>query len=204
MQVWIHLNGIQQGPYTLDQLRLLSLDPTTPVWYEGLPQWMPAGKAPLTATMFESSEEATTEPEPEEAAVEETVVLVEEEPAEPRHEQTPIAQAERRPEAEPRSPRAPEGYDVASGHVSVDAFTGEKTVVPRKPPTFLVGCIILTVLGFCPVAAVGIITGILSSVRYNQGRYEKAMKLSRATEWLLIVAIVWGVIVFPVTAAVWL
>lgn len=52
MKIWIYLNGLQQGPYTLDQLRLLSLDPSTPVWYDGLPQWQPAHLAPLTAGLF--------------------------------------------------------------------------------------------------------------------------------------------------------
>lgn len=54
MQIWIHLNGIQQGPYTIEQLRLLPIDASTPVWYEGLPEWMPAGQAPATASLLAS------------------------------------------------------------------------------------------------------------------------------------------------------
>lgn len=52
MQIWIYLNGIQQGPYTLPQLQMMNLDPSTPVWYEGLPGWLPASQAPATAPMF--------------------------------------------------------------------------------------------------------------------------------------------------------
>lgn len=52
MKIWVYLNGIQQGPYTLDELRALSLTASTPVWYEGLAQWMPASEAPLTSAMF--------------------------------------------------------------------------------------------------------------------------------------------------------
>lgn len=60
MKIWVHLNGVQQGPYTFDQLQQLPVDPQTPVWYEGLPQWMPAGQAPATAPLF-----ATQQPQPQ-------------------------------------------------------------------------------------------------------------------------------------------
>lgn len=54
MKIWVYLNGMQQGPYTPDEFSTLPVDATTPVWYEGLPQWMPAGEAPATAAMFAS------------------------------------------------------------------------------------------------------------------------------------------------------
>lgn len=52
MKIWVYLNGIQQGPYTLEEVQQLNLTPSTPVWYEGLPQWQPASEAPLTASLF--------------------------------------------------------------------------------------------------------------------------------------------------------
>lgn len=52
MKIWVYLNGIQQGPYSLEELTQLNLAPSTPVWYEGLPQWMPACEAPVTASIF--------------------------------------------------------------------------------------------------------------------------------------------------------
>lgn len=52
MKIWIYLNGLQQGPYTLDQVKLLPIDANTPVWYDGLPQWTPAGQAAATAPLF--------------------------------------------------------------------------------------------------------------------------------------------------------
>ncbi len=50
--IYIHRNGQQQGPYTLPQLKMMTLTPDTPVWYEGLPDWMPASQAALTAPLF--------------------------------------------------------------------------------------------------------------------------------------------------------
>lgn len=55
MQIWIFLNGIQQGPYTEAQLKTMNISPDTPVWYAGLPQWLPASQATATAAMFNES-----------------------------------------------------------------------------------------------------------------------------------------------------
>ncbi len=49
MKVWIHINGIQEGPFMIDNLPLDRMDADTPVWYNGLPDWMPAGQAPEVA-----------------------------------------------------------------------------------------------------------------------------------------------------------
>lgn len=51
MRIWIYLNGMQQGPYTPEEIAAMNLAPSTPVWYEGLSQWLPASEAPVTATM---------------------------------------------------------------------------------------------------------------------------------------------------------
>lgn len=52
MKIWVYLNGIQQGPYSLENARLLPLEPTTPVWYDGLPKWITAAEAPMLADLF--------------------------------------------------------------------------------------------------------------------------------------------------------
>lgn len=74
MKIWVYLNGIQQGPYTLEELQQLNLTPSTPVWYEGLPQWLPASEAPVTASLFATAQgdeqpAAQTEPKQESASV---------------------------------------------------------------------------------------------------------------------------------------
>jgi len=62
MKIWIYLNGLQQGPYTLEQVKLLPIDATTPVWYEGLPQWTPAGQASATAPLFMTEQASNLQP----------------------------------------------------------------------------------------------------------------------------------------------
>ncbi|MDE7125964.1 MAG: CD225/dispanin family protein [Muribaculaceae bacterium] len=51
-QIWVQLDGRQQGPFLLQQLPGLGIRPDTPVWYKGLSDWTIAGNAPLTAGLF--------------------------------------------------------------------------------------------------------------------------------------------------------
>lgn len=53
MDIYIHRDGQQQGPFTLEQLQGMDLTPDTPVWYEGLADWQPAFRAPATAPLFQ-------------------------------------------------------------------------------------------------------------------------------------------------------
>jgi hypothetical protein len=52
MDFYVYLNGQQQGPLTKEQLQELNIAAETPVWYEGLKDWTPAGQAEGTAWLF--------------------------------------------------------------------------------------------------------------------------------------------------------
>lgn len=39
MKYYIHVNGQQLGPFSLDQLRAQGITEDTPVWHEGMAQW---------------------------------------------------------------------------------------------------------------------------------------------------------------------
>ena len=55
-KVWIHRDGVQQGPFSLAELPALGITTDTMIWYESLAAWTQAGKAPLTAAMFSTDE----------------------------------------------------------------------------------------------------------------------------------------------------
>lgn len=58
MKIWVYLNGIQQGPYTFEEFAQLPVERSTPVWYDGLAQWLPASEAPLTAELFKTESDS--------------------------------------------------------------------------------------------------------------------------------------------------
>lgn len=146
MKIWVYLNNMQQGPYTFEQVKLLPLEPGTPVWYEGLSKWLPASEAPLTAPLFATAPSAApswTQPSPAYA------------PGQPQYA------------AEPVGPR---------------------------PSSHLVWCILLTVLCCSPFGIAGLFTGSAATRRYDNGDYEGSRRMAEATDWLVILGIVWGII----------
>ena len=46
MKIWIYLEGRQQGPFQLEELKDLPVTEETKVWFAGLPKWYPAGVIP--------------------------------------------------------------------------------------------------------------------------------------------------------------
>lgn len=165
MKIWVYLNGLQQGPYTFDQVKMLPLEPTTPVWYDGLSNWLPAAQAPLTAPLFGGWQPGPQADAPREAA-----------------------QQQWRQDYWQAPPRQP-SYADENGHLE------------PKPPTYMVWCILLTICCCSPFALAGIITGSFVSSRYNAGDYKGAWQMSRATEWLVIIAIVGALVYTPLAIA---
>ncbi|MDE6271310.1 MAG: CD225/dispanin family protein [Muribaculaceae bacterium] len=87
MKIWIHINGIQQGPYEKEEIAAMNLPAATPVWYEGLPQWIPACQAPELSDIFGApAQPAAGDTAPAEEAVEAVCV-------EPAAEEQPQAAA---------------------------------------------------------------------------------------------------------------
>ena len=174
MKIWIYLNGLQQGPYSLEQVKLLPVDADTPVWYDGLPQWTPAGQTPLLGPLF-----ATAAPEPDGPAC---------------APETPAEQAARAARTATHA-----AYAAQAAAQAAQAAQMATTPIPPRPSTYIVWSIILTILCCSPFALAGIITGAISSSRYNSGDYAGAKSMSTVTEWLLIISVVWAVIAAPVT-----
>ena len=53
MKYWIIINNVQIGPKTLDELREQpGLSLSTPIWYEGLPDWTTVAMIPEIAAWF--------------------------------------------------------------------------------------------------------------------------------------------------------
>lgn len=144
MKVWIHLNGVQEGPYQFEELPLDRMDANTPVWYEGLPDWQPAGTAPLTAQLF-AGQEVTMD--------------------------------------------TAQSYNVAS----------QEPGKPKCPPSFLPWSIAFTVVCCNPVGIIPIITGSSTRSKWNSGNYPAARRMSRVTEWWVMITIVTSLILAPLT-----
>lgn len=170
MKIWIYLNGVQQGPYTFDELRRLPIDANTPVWYDGLPQWSPAGQAPATAPLFA----APQQPQPGPGQWQQ--------PGQPQWQQPGAQQWQQTQWQQPQAQQWQQPQYVQA---------------PPRPATYLVWAILLTVLCCSPLAIAAIVTGAITNSRYNSGDYAGARSMSNVTEWLIILAILFGVLALP-------
>lgn len=112
MKVWIHINGIQEGPYELEELPLNRIKQDTPVWYEGLDYWKEASQAPEVAGYMarKAAEAANSRTDVEECEAEPTskepYVITPEPESVPEPEPEPESESE--PQSEPQSEPEPE------------------------------------------------------------------------------------------------
>lgn len=60
----VAIDGQQQGPFTLDQLRSAGITPTTLVWASGMPQWSPASAVPALGVLFQAPPPLPPQPGP--------------------------------------------------------------------------------------------------------------------------------------------
>lgn len=59
MKYWIIIDSVQKGPLTFEELSVQpGLNPSTPLWHEGLSDWTTAGAVPEVATLFSGSDGA--------------------------------------------------------------------------------------------------------------------------------------------------
>lgn len=161
MKIWVFLNDIQQGPYTLEEFAQLPVTPSTPVWYEGLERWMPAGEAPATAALFNATAEAN--------------------------------------DAEPATvglSLTPEVATYSDGHLSLNDVDDKNTPCP---PTYIGWSIFILICCFPIGGVLGLIFSNMVGSAYRSGNYHKAARMSEAAEWTIIISIVIGLMMTPLT-----
>lgn len=169
MKIWIHVNGVQEGPFDEASLPLHRITPQTPVWYEACP----TGSLPVYSVTAEILLRAA-----QQQTQQQTEVTVEQ-----------LAPQSRNINIEPQAQSAQYGYSAPKAAAAQ---------APAKcPPSYLVWSILFTVLCLNPVGIGSIISGMRVSRRFGNYDYEGAKRASEATEWWLMVTIVTSIIAFP-------
>lgn len=178
MKVFILIDGVQQGPYTHEQLEQMNLAPDTYVWHKGLPEWQRAAQCQETAYLFAGMEqESAFEPaEPQPAEAQPPVC---EQPQDAPQQTAATAQ----PEFEPISTyHAPEG----------DEPTEE---IPPMPQQYVALSIITLVCCCVPMGIIALIYGNKVSTSWRLGDYEDAEKSSKIAKWCSIGGMIGGFVV---------
>lgn len=193
MKIWIHINGIQEGPFEPEQLPLNRMDPQTPVWYEGLDYWKPASAAPVTADILRAyyAGEISPDGSRRQPAAHPTTVDVEE----VSHPATTV-------DVDPKPGSGAYAGDFGSlkygAYGQYGARQGQYARQPEKcPPTYLVWSIILTLLCCNPLGIVSTVLGWSVLTKYKNYDIEGARRRSETTAWWFIITIVTSLVFTP-------
>lgn len=164
MKYWIYVDGLQRGPFTIDELAQLNIKPDTPVWYEGLDNWIKAAESPGLAPLLNRYNQP---------AQEETVNV----------EYT---------EVDPRTDTIIDSaYQPQQQSQSAYTATGKPQPAEGEecPPTFLVWSILSTICCCLPLGIVAIIYSGKVKPCWQRGDIRGAKKASEMAEIMIILSI---------------
>lgn len=195
MKVWIHINGSQEGPYELDSLPMDRINAATPVWYQGLPDWMAAGQAPLTAPLFGMQPDSAAMADAHERAQRKQSQGL-------SHTESEIGHAEASAEERQASENT-QGYTYGAAlrraQTATPRHTSETADEEKCPATYLGWSIALTILCCNPIGIGAIMTGATTRSKFNSRDYEGARKMSETTAWWFMITIVTCLMFLPFT-----
>lgn len=180
MKIWIYTDGEQKGPFSPQELLGMNISPTTPVWFEGMAKWMPAGQVDEMQPILRG--ELPAEETPKEEHVAETIV---EEPVN-NTEATKIEETIQHEEAEV------EREEMARLTPGMAATHYRDLPSEPCPATYIGWSIFLTICCCSPLSVGALIASILVTSFYNKGKLAKSRRASEVAAWLIMIAIALG------------
>lgn len=195
MQFYIYNNG-PQGPFTREELMGMNITEDTPVWYEGLEDWMPASVAPETASLFRgiSVEDLAPRPNHEPQQNENTG----QQPNELPYSQQPMEQPQGQFQGQPmfgpqtgsfQGPQPQFPHQPQQVHY---VPTGQSPV--KRPKSYLTASIIVTIL-FSIIGIVAVVYASRTRSAIKYGDFTEADRLSQRSQLWIIISIVVGLVV---------
>ena len=193
MKYWVIIANRQQGPYELEDIKLLPVTPNTPVWHEGLPQWVPAAQVREIMDIISAEEQQQTED---------------------FEDNTNNADVNSQYSSGVNGNNVSDNSDANSGnysyHFANDAYqntgynTQRKNENPneaQRPDSYLAWAIIVTILCCLPCGIVSIIYATMVNSRFDRGDVEGAKKASETAQMWIILSITLGLLVMPIQVA---
>ncbi|MDE7152947.1 MAG: CD225/dispanin family protein [Muribaculaceae bacterium] len=181
MKYWIIINNKQEGPFTLEELSRYPLTLQTPVWHQGLPQWVKVKDVAEVRYQVEHRPQQTTTPPYG------TDPYVSREGAAAAPSAQRVAPAMSQPYRTPYQGHQPAGARPAA--------SGDN--VPERPSNYLGWAIAATLLCCLPMGVVAIFYASSVNNKYRRGDYAGARKASERAELWIILSVTLGLLWMP-------
>ena len=197
MKYWVIIANRQQGPYELEDLKLLPLTPNTPVWHEGLPQWVPAVQVKEVMDILNAEEQQQAENTAENPTdAEENFDNSAEQATEENGNQGNENDSANAGNYSYSFVNA--GYQNAGSNAQRRMDTLHEG---QRPDSYLAWAIIVTILCCLPCGIVSIIYATMVNSRFDRGDVEGAKKASETAQMWIILSITLGLLVMPIQVA---
>lgn len=210
MKFWIRINGVQEGPMEIDQMKQYEVTPTTYVWCAGMKDWAYARDVEVLAEVLDyrqsvANAEQKTEEDIEDAPINDDDAVMAEEDNTKEDELTDDDACDEPEEDEPQKNDIDDEVSLLDDEVvsapKVNKQSVKKEDILECPPSNLVWSILATVLCCQITGIIAIVFAAQVSTKYNDGDYETAKKYSEWSAWLVIASIVlfilWSSFVLP-------
>lgn len=188
MKYWIIVNGAQLGPMDLSELLSLNPRPETPVWHEGLDDWVSAAAVPEIAEAFKESSIPEVPVDNHDDAYE-------------RGYRKGYEEGRRAAQVNPQTAYQVGQENAAKFYSRIDPGYANFGPDPVCPPTYLWGAILVTIFCCQPVGIVAIVYSLLVRSRFNARDYAGAENASNTTMWAVIISLVLGLVTWPFALA---
>lgn len=176
MKYWIIIDSVQEGPLTLEEIASKpELNPSTPVWHEGLSDWTTASAIPEIAAILSSNNMNQGHSRPE------------------------FTQSDFTRQANPYSGfyNGQHPYGQPYGQYQYGQPQNDPNAVPPMPNNYLILAILATICCCIPSGIVAIFYAAKVSPAYYRGDYMAALDASSKAQLWVIISFVAGLIWAP-------
>lgn len=220
MEYWTIIDDRHAGPFSAERLIEMGIKPDSPVWTPGLPDWVEAAEIESLKNLLASPSPTSPAPaaSPAPTPLSQSASSQASTPV-PATQTTPSpSPAPAAPTLQPQVP--PQPMEPVGGFHSPNEERGINPPMPTPqapvwewqrenvlpptvpcPPAYLAWSIIVTILCCQPIGIAAIICSAQTKQAYSRGNIQKATKMSDWAQWLIIAAIVLGLISLPIQLA---
>lgn len=218
MKFWIRINGLQEGPMEIDQMKDYNITPTTYVWCAGMKDWAYARDVEDLKDVISTRDNGNTEntgntpnPDPQTAQEGSEQEGLEQKEPQDNAEESPSAEKENAEPAnaelaseEPATEEKPASEPSQQAAPASTIVTPQPTSAPQPkderpcPTNNLIWAILATIFCCQITGLIAIIFAAQVSSKYESDGYDEAKKYSDRAGWWCIISIVAAILSYSI------